>query len=83
MTENVGFRHCIDVLGIVLADVIAYIEDTISYNDELTIPVFQLKYLTELYKKQMISHGAATKDTKYVYATHLKRTNTRKPSLFM
>ena len=82
MTENVGFRHCIYVLRIALADVIAYIEDTISYNDELTIPVFQLKHLTELYKKQMISHGTATKDTKYVYATQLKRTNTRKP-LFM
>ena len=82
MTENVGFRHCIYVLRIALADVIAYIEDTISYNDELTIPVFQLKHLTELYKKQKISHGAATKDTKYVYATQLKRTNTRKP-LFM
>ena len=47
------------------------VEDTITYSDELTISVFQLKGLTELYQKQMILRGAATKDTKYVYATRL------------
>ena len=40
-----------------------YIEDNITYFDELTTPVFQLRRLTELYKKHMILHGAATKDT--------------------
>ena len=72
MTGNVGFRRCIYVLGIALANVITFIEDTISYSDELTFPVFQLKDLTELHKKQMILHGAATKDTKNVHTTRLK-----------
>ena len=45
------FSHCIYVLGIALADVATCIEDAISYPDELTIPVFQLRDLTELYKK--------------------------------
>ena len=48
------------------------LRDTITYSDELTIPVFQLKDLTDLYKKQMILHGAATKDTKYFHATRLR-----------
>ena len=51
---------------------ITYIEDIIIYSDELTIPVFQLKDLTELYKKQMTLHGTATKDTKYLHATRFK-----------
>ena len=72
LTENVGFRRCIYVLGTALADVITFIEDTISYSDELTISLFQLKDLTELHKKQMILHGAATKDTKNVHTTRLK-----------
>ena len=38
----------------------------------MVIPLFQLKYLVELYKKQLILHRAVTKDTKYVYATPLK-----------
>ena len=38
-----------------MADVITYIKDT---------AVFQLKDLTDLYKKQIILHGAAIKDTK-------------------
>ena len=38
----------------------------------MATPVFQLRRLTELYKKHMILHGAATKDTKYVYVTRLK-----------
>ena len=66
---GVEFRHCIYVLGIALADFLIYIEETISYSDELTIPVFQFKDLTELYKKQMILHAVVTKDTKYVHAT--------------
>ena len=37
MAENVGFRCCTYVLGIALADVISYIEDNITYSDELTI----------------------------------------------
>ena len=53
MIENVGFTRCIYVLAIVLADVITYIEGTISYSDELTIPVFKVTDLTELYKKTM------------------------------
>ena len=40
MTENVGFRCFIYVLRMALTDVITYIEDTITYSDELTIPVF-------------------------------------------
>ena len=72
MTENVGFRRCIYLLGIAIADVITCAEDTITYSEKLTIPVFELKDLTELYKKQMILHGAATKDRKYVHATWLK-----------
>ena len=36
MAENVGFRRCTYVLGIALADVISYIEDNITYSDELT-----------------------------------------------
>ena len=38
----------------------------------MAIPLFQLKYLAELYKKQLILHRAVTKDTKYVYAIPLK-----------
>ena len=72
MSLDVEFRRCIYVLGIALADVITYIEETISYSEELIIPVFQFKDLTELYKKQMILHGVATKDTKYIHSTRLK-----------
>ena len=61
MTENVGFSRCIYVIGIALADVITYIEDTLTYSDELTISVFQLKDLTEVCKKQMVLPGAASK----------------------
>ena len=84
MTENVGFRCFIYVLRMALTDVITYIEDTITYSDELTIPVFQLKDLTELYKKQIILYGAATKDTKYDICScnSIKKLNTRKRSLF-
>ena len=57
------------LIGLALADVITCAEDTITYSEELTIPVFELKDLAELYKKQMILHGAATKDRKYVHAT--------------
>ena len=85
MTENVGFRCFIYVLRIALADVITYIEDTITYSDELTIPEFRLKDLTELYKKEIILYGAATRDTKYVICScnSIKKPNTRKCSLFM
>ena len=68
MTKNFEFSPFIYVLVIAQADVITEIEDT----DKLTIPVFQLKDLSDLYKKQIILHGAATKDTKYVHATRLK-----------
>ena len=68
-TKNFEFSPFIYVLVIAQADVITEIEDTITYSDKLTIPVFQLKDLSDLYKKQIILHGAATKDTKYVHAT--------------
>ena len=72
LSLGVEFRRCIYVIGIALADVIIYIEETISYSDELTIHVFQFKDLAELYKKPMILYGVATKDTKYIHAARLK-----------
>ena len=67
MTWNVGFSRCKYVLDIALADVIPFIDDTITHSDKLKILVFRLKDLTEL-----ILHGAATKNTKYIYTTWLK-----------
>ena len=68
--ENVGFSRCSYVLRIALADVL--ILEILLISEKLPIPVFQLENLTDLYKKQMILHGAATKDTKYVHTTRLK-----------
>ena len=72
MKENVEFSRCIYVLSFAVEDVITYIESTITYSGDLEIPVFQLKYLTDQHKKNMIFHGAATKNTKYVHATLFK-----------
>ena len=47
MKENVEFSRCIYLLDFALEDVITYIEDTITYSDELKILVFQLKNLTD------------------------------------
>ena len=72
MTEKVGFMRCIYVLAAALADVITYIEGTITSSDELTIPVFQLKDVTDLHKKQVILQRAATKDTTYSWNHSIK-----------
>lgn len=55
-----------------MADVAGFIEDYVTFSDASTVPVFRLKDLTEIYKKQVVLHGASAKETETVHATRFK-----------
>ena len=45
-----------------MVDVVGFIEDTITFSDTSTVPVFRLKDLTDMYKKQMVLYGTSAKE---------------------
>ena len=56
-----------------MGDSFGFIEDTITFSDTSTVPVFRLKDLTDMYKNQMLPHGASVEETETVQVTHFKR----------
>ena len=55
-----------------MADVVGFIKNYITFSDASTVPAFRLKDLTDMYKKQMVLHGAPAKETETVHATRFK-----------
>lgn len=57
---------------IAMADVDRLLEDTTKFSDASITPVFQLKDLTNMYKKQMVRRGASAEETEKAHATLFK-----------
>ena len=60
------------VKGIELVEVEQYIEDQIEISTDISIPVFRLKDIYDLFRQRMLFHGACLEETETIHRTRLK-----------
>ena len=63
------FFPTFSVRHIAITDVVGFIEDYTTFSDASIVSVLRLKDLTDIYKKEMVLHGASAEEAETVNPT--------------